>query len=294
MLTAVIGGGFDDGFLCRTSPSFRPVPGTGCRIRSRPARGFTQNPRTMKKIIIAFDGRHFSEGAMEMAVWIDRRQKVLVAGVFLSPIDYREVIGYTGMGMGAPVVMPPYEEDDRMVQANIARFEDFCRRQGLEHRVHKDTEMFALQELVEETRFADLLLVGSELFYENIDKEQPNEYLRKVLRDAECPVMLVPERYEMPERLVMTYDGKASSVFAIKQFSYLFPELGGMECLLVGADEDPKAGLPKAQLIEELVSRHYPDLTIRHFAGEEREGFLEWLGGRTGSLLVTGAFGLGR
>lgn len=245
----------------------------------------------MKKILIAFDGRHFSVGALEMATWLDQRQRMLIAGVFLSPIDYREVIGYAGMGVGAPMVMPPFEEDDQLVQSSIARFEDYCRRQGLEYRVHKDTELFALQELVQETRFADLLLVSSELFYENIDSDQPNEYLRKVLRDAECPVLVVPERFEVPERVVLAYDGKASSVFAIKQFSYLFPELSSLECLLAGAQVDATAALPQAPLIEELAARHYPELTIRHFAGEDREGFLQWLGGRTGSLLVTGSFG---
>jgi nucleotide-binding universal stress UspA family protein len=247
----------------------------------------------MKKIIIAFDGRHFPEGAMEMAAWLDQREKVLLAGVFLSPIDYREVIGYSGIGMGGPVVMPPFEEDDRMVQTVIARFEEHCQRQGLEYRVHKDTELFALQELIRETRFADLLMLSSELFYENIEKEQPNEYLRKTLHDSECPVMLVPERFRAPESLVMTYDGKASSVYAIRQFAYLFPELSELECLLVGADEEPDASLPQAQLIEELVSRHYPHLTIRHFAGEDREGFRQWLGARQDCLLVTGAYGRG-
>ena len=104
---------------------------------------------------------------------------------------------------------------------------------------------------------------------------------------------LVPERFRAPESLVMTYDGKASSVYAIRQFAYLFPELSELECLLVGADEEPDASLPQAQLIEELVSRHYPHLTIRHFAGEDREGFRQWLGARQDCLLVTGAYGRG-
>jgi hypothetical protein len=57
----------------------------------------------MLKIIIAFDGQHFAEGALSMARWLNDRSPVLVTGIFLSPVDYREIIGYSGMGMGAPV-----------------------------------------------------------------------------------------------------------------------------------------------------------------------------------------------
>jgi nucleotide-binding universal stress UspA family protein len=247
----------------------------------------------MKKILIAFDGKHFSEGAMQLASWINEQEPALITGVFLSPIDYREVIGYTGMGMGTPVVMPPYQEDDGLVRMNIKKFEERCIKEGFEYRVHKDTELFALQELIAETRFADLLIVSSELFYENIDHHQPNDYLKKTLQSSECPVMLVPEQFLKPFNLIFSYDGKASSVFAIRQFSYLFPACSRMDAMLVCASEESDAEIPQLPLIEELMARHYESVSIEHLAGENREGLTKWVGERRGSLLVTGAFGRG-
>jgi len=247
----------------------------------------------MKKILIAFDGKHFSEGAMQMAAWINDQEPALMTGVFLSPIDYREVIGYTGMGMGTPVVMPPFQEDDALVSANITRFEERCRKEGFEYRVHKDTELFALQELIAETRFADLLIVSSELFYENIDHHQPNDYLKKTLQSAECPVMLVPEQFIKPFNLIFSYDGKASSTFAIRQFTYLFPTCNRMDTMLVCASEESDAEIPQLTLIEELMARHYESVSIEHLAGENREGLTHWIGEHRGSLLVTGAYGRG-
>jgi hypothetical protein len=38
--------------------------------------------------------------------------------------------------------------------------------------------MFALEELQKESRFADLMILSSELFYDNISKDQPNDYLK--------------------------------------------------------------------------------------------------------------------
>lgn len=247
----------------------------------------------MKKILIAFDGKHFSEGAMQMASWINEQEPALITGVFLSPIDYREVIGYTGMGMGTPVVMPPFQEDEGLVRMNIKKFEERCLKEGFEYRVHKDTELFALQELIAETRFADLLIVSSELFYENIDHRQPNDYLKKTLQSSECPVMLVPEQFLKPFNLIFSYDGKASSVFAIRQFSYLFPACNRMDAMLVCASEESDMEIPQLPLIEELMARHYESVNIEHLAGENREGLTRWVNERRGSLLVTGAFGRG-
>jgi nucleotide-binding universal stress UspA family protein len=246
----------------------------------------------MKKIIVAFDGKHFSEGAMQMAEWLNEKQTILMTGVFLSPVDYREIIGYSGMGIGTPVMMPPIEIDDSLVNANIRKFEERCQKHGYEYRIHKDTDLFALQELITETRFADLLIVSSELFYENIEKNQPNDYLKKTLHESECPVMLVPENFVPPNSLILAYDGKASSVFAIKQFGYLFPECSEMEALLVTAEEEERA-MPRMEYIGELAARHFSSLTIQNLVGESRSSFGNWISEKKGSLLITGAYGRG-
>ena len=195
----------------------------------------------MKKIIIAFDGRNFSEGAMRMAEWLNEGQTMLMTGVFLSPVDYRDVIGYTGAGMSGAVVLPEIGVDDVPIRENIARFEEACIRRGFEYRVHRDTDFFALQELIRETRFADLMILSGETFYQNIDSEQPNEYLKRTLHGSECPVMVVPEDFTVPASLALAYDGKASSVHALKQFAYLFPERCDMDSILVSAEEESDA-----------------------------------------------------
>lgn len=241
---------------------------------------------------MAFDGKHFSEGAMRMAEWLNEKETILATGVFLSPIDYREVIGYSGMGIGTPVMLPPLDSDDELVNPTIARFKERCTKSGLEFRVHKDTDLFALQELINETRFADLLVISSELFYENIDKDQPNEYLKKTLHQSECPVMLVPEQFTLPDHILLAYDGKASSVFAIKQFAYIFPELSQLPTFLVTVEET-EAGIPKNDFMSELASRHFPSLTIEPISGDKRETFRNWVNGRVSGLLVSGAFGRG-
>ncbi len=244
----------------------------------------------MKKIIIALDGRHFPHGAFEFAKSINASSPVLLAGVFLSPVDYSKVLAYTGMeGL---TMMPEWLErnnDDQVVSKNITSFKESCIAEGIEYRIHNDTSLMAIATLIEETRFADVLLVSSDLFYENVQKEQPNFYLEEVLKKAECPVMLIPENYEEPGQVILTYDGTESSVFAIKQFGYVFPELSKNEAILLSIAEHDE-GLPEYGLITELVARHFLNLKIQTLSMTNKKEFTNWVADKAYSFIVMGAF----
>lgn len=227
-----------------------------------------------------------------MARWLNDRSPILVTGIFLSPVDYREIIGYSGMGMGAPVFSLPLDSDENLTTETMGKFSEYCNQHGLEYTMHKDNDLFALSELIHETRFADCLIISSELFYENVEKDQPNDYLRKTLHESECPVMLVPENFEEPESLLLSYDGKASSVYAIKQFAYLFPECCNMGALLFNSGEE-NVDLPEQDLIQEIAARHYQPLTMEKVKNGKGGDLQEWMADRTNAILIAGAYGRG-
>lgn len=244
----------------------------------------------MKKVLLVFDGNHFSEGAFRMVSFLNEYEPVLAIGVFLQAIDYRDIIGYSGMTVDTQVTLSPIETEENLIVGNINYFEYRCKHAGLEYRSHRDTDMFALQELQTETRFADLLILSNELFYENIGKEQPNDYLKKILRQTECGIMLVPEEYKIPNSVVLAYDGKPDSVFAIKQFTYLFPQLFQLETTLITI-EDENEPLPYQELIEELVAKHFSNLTLEVVPVDSEQAFLKSITEKEDTLLVAGAFG---
>lgn len=248
----------------------------------------------MKKVIIAFDGKHFSKGAINIAQYLHEHEPILLTGIFLSAVDYRDVIGVGAVGIGGPVFMPVLEkEDEDIIKENIRQFEEVCQRKGFEYRVHKDNELFALEELITETRFADLLIISGESFYMNVGEKQPNDYMQRVLHRSECPVMVVPEDYEMPDNIVLTYDGGEDSVYAIKQFAYLMPELGGEEATLLYVSKKEE-DIPERNRISELAARHFTNLNLRHIdVGEPKKFFSAWVAERRGSLVVAGSFARG-
>jgi hypothetical protein len=244
----------------------------------------------MKKILLAFDGTHFSKGAFEFAKHMNQRSPVLVTGVFLPQINYANVWSYAE-GVSGPLFIPLLEKEDaEAVQKNVAKFEFLCKKNNIEYREHKDFFDFALPGLKKETRFADLLIVGSESFYENLGTDHPNESLKDTLHASECPVLVVPEKFTFPESNILTYDGGDDSVYAIKQFAYLFPELCKNKTVLVYFKKDRKQEFPDEAEMEELVARHFPDLTLLKLQTDSRKFLSTWMNKQKSAILISGAY----
>ena len=245
----------------------------------------------MKKILLAFDGAHFSEGAFEFARKLNELSPVELTGVFLPQIDYSNLWSYSS-GMSGPLFIPLLEDIDVVtVEKNINRFVFLCQLHGIDFKVHKDFSDFALPALKKETRFADLLILDGESFYKNVGIHEPNNYLQDALHDAECPVLIVPEKFDFPEKNILAYDGSESSVYAIKQFSYLFPEFTANNTVLVYARDDDETEFPDELFIEELCGRHFPDFTLFKLGINPQKYFALWSGEKKGALLVSGAYG---
>jgi hypothetical protein len=244
----------------------------------------------MKKILLASDGAHFSEGAFEFVRRLNEINPILLTGVFLPQAQLANLWSYPD-GMNGPLFIPLVESGEASIaEENIHRFEHLCVHNNIDYRVHKDYYDFALPELKKETRFADLLVLGTEKFYENMGTDTPNEYLREVLHGVECPVILVPEKFSFPESIILSYDGSEASVYAIKQFAYLFPELCSQKALLVYSNEAEKEDFPERIPMEELVARHFSDLTFFKLNANPKKYFASWISEKKGSLLVSGSY----
>jgi hypothetical protein len=244
----------------------------------------------MKKILLVFDGTHFSEGALEFVRELNDRQPLLLTGVFLPQADFANFFNY-GDAMSAPFYIPVIEVDEEVMKKNISRFKTVCEKQGIECRVHEDYLDFALPELRKETRFADLLILGSESFYEYIGTRESRDYLQDTLHGVECPVLVVPEKFKFPVTNILCYDGSESSVYAIKHFAYLFPEMTGNPTILIYAKENAVTEIPHEVNIEELVARHFPNLTITKLDLQPGENLREWLAEKEAPIIISGSFG---
>lgn len=245
----------------------------------------------MKKVLLAFDGSNFSMGAFEFAKCLNEIEPILATGVFIPQVDYANLWSYASATAGAGYVPLIEEGSADIVQTNILQFENACQKNGVAYRVHKDFYSFALPELKTESRFADVIILSGELFYKGVMENNQFDYLRDALHAAECPVLIVPEHYQFPANNILAYDGSEESVYAIKQFAYIFPELAKNPTLLVYADNVERKEFPSKQNIVELITQHYKDLTFYKLELESKRYFSTWTHERKGSIVVSGSFG---
>ena len=101
----------------------------------------------------------------------------------------------------------------------------------------------------------------------------------------------MPEKFDFPENVILAYDGTEQSVYAIKQFAYLFPEMAEKPTLLVYASKNPAEDFPGKGQIEELVARHFPNLTLLKLDINPEKYFGTWLSENKSAILVSGSYG---
>jgi hypothetical protein len=244
----------------------------------------------MRKVLLAFDGIHFSQGAFEFAKNINEKEAILLTGVFLPQAVYANLWTYAD-GVGAPIFVNVMDEnEEEVINNNVKKFEDLCVRNGIEFRQRKDLNDFALSELKKESRFSDLVIIGSELFYKNMGSGDPNTYIKQALHDLECPAVVVPEKFEFPTTNILTYDGSASSVYAIRHFAYLFPELCDLETVLIFISKDETTPIPFESHIEELAVRHFKNLTVTKLDFDYKKYLSTWIAEKKSAIVVAGAF----
>jgi hypothetical protein len=246
----------------------------------------------MKKILIISEGSNFPKTAFEFACEINKKELVLLTGVFFPQIDYSTVWNY-GPGIRGSALYPIIDRDlEKNTQdKNIQHFEECCIRNDIEFRVHKDFHDFYLPEFKKETRFADLAIISEETFKFNGNMQEEDDYLGELLSISECPILILPKKFDSLCLNVLAYDGSSTSMYAIKQFANLFPELSKNETLLVYTSEGNSKTLPDEKLMEEFVTRHFPNLTVCSLQNSPRKDFTSWIESKPGAIIITGAFG---
>lgn len=246
----------------------------------------------MKKVLLAFDGSNYSEGAFDFANELNKRHGILLVGVFISKIDYASLWSYAGPGTAGTLFVPKITlEDKEAVRKTIEKFENKCKKNDIQYRIHENYESLGIEALTKESRFADLLILGSQTFYNDYDEKNISEYLKEALHEVECPTVVVPEHYTFPKSNIIAYDGSKSSVYAIKQFIYLFPELLNNKTVLVYSKFDQVYEVPDQILIEELALKHFSNLTIYKNNAEPSTYFNSFLLERKNAILITGSYG---
>lgn len=244
----------------------------------------------MKRILFIGAGKEFPQGAFRFLQSIFEDGEIGIMGLFFRAID-DEFLHVISLG---PIAAPELKlrerelEDLRAIKAMFARK---CGEANLKYQVHPNEDGWDSQLFARESRFSDLVVLSAEQFYAEVDPSQPNLFLREALHAAECPVMVVPENYREPQRLIIAYDGSRNSVHAIKQLAYLFPSYTDLPTEFIYVKEDNSAEMPDKELLEDFTRFHFDSMNFSHLPFKAADYFADWINEKKNVLLVSGSFG---
>jgi hypothetical protein len=243
----------------------------------------------MKKIIIISESKQFTQVATEFLKQLREEQPAFLVGCFAHSLNYAELIE-TSRQPYMRLIVDLVEQDREAVEDNIMLFEYSCHRERNRFRVHEENNKFKLEHLIIESRFADLLIVNERLFTKNNDPKRPEINLQQTLQKAECPILLLPEKLKSVRKLAITYDGRKESMFALKQFSYLFPQLAALPTEIVYLSEEEKDDVPRTELLKEYVSNHFSSVNISKVLINPKKDLAKWAAMHEDVLVIAGSY----
>ncbi len=94
-----------------------------------------------------------------------------------------------------------------------------------------------------------MIIISEELFCCDAPDTQPNYFMEETIRHAECPVVVVPEKFRAIERLAIAYDGKKESMFALRQFANLFPNMMDRPTDIIHIKNDESEEIPESRTL---------------------------------------------
>lgn len=246
----------------------------------------------MKKIIAAFDGLKFSESTAQYAIDIAKNYDGKLFGIFLEDFTYHnygimDLVGEEAIEQRAAELS---KQDARERELSVQTFKKMCESEGLVYAIHRDRNI-AIREIISETRFADMIVIQTDETLNHFSEKAPTGFITTLLEKTECPVLLVPPEYKKIERVVFLYDGKVSSVFALKQFSYVLPGLDDVPAELVFVKEKSDQHLPDAAHMKEWLKLNYSDLKYTTISGDPDKEIIHYLQKHApGTMVVLGAY----
>lgn len=174
---------------------------------------------------------------------------------------------------------------------SIRLFKEECLRKGIKAEVYVDKGE-PIQEIIFESRFADLLIIHPEVSFYNRDEPLPSHFVKEILARVECPVLLAPGKFENIEEIVFCYDGSASSVFAIKQLTYLLPEMHEKKITLLEVSEKDEEEFTEAhRRMIDWLRIHFHSVYYHSIKGDSKDELCNYFFKKEKMLIVIGAYG---
>jgi len=252
----------------------------------------------MKKILAVIDAINYKEEQLDAIEYMAGILKGNLTIIMLEEINSITPLMAPDFAAGVPgryyeIVIKAAEEKSKVVKENTEALRKACLTRGLTCAIHND-KGFAAEEVILESRFADLVLLGKELSFPFLFDTEPSEFVKNVLSNAQCPVLVIPEDMSVVKGVIFTYNGTFSSMYAIKAFADIFPDLVAKDATVVYVCEKGHDTIPHEKLLKEYLDSYNKNIIYKIFSGKADTVLQTYLEQKQDHITTFGAYGRSR
>lgn len=249
----------------------------------------------MKKILWLAHPLYFSEEFCKFPAYLARLINGEVTVVFTEAGIYENIPLVTDNN-----VLPTREyrigdvriNDEKKQLADTNR--QIIRSYFTAHRQHIDlhpSEGLTFEQLAKLSRFADLLITQVSMSTLVMNPGQVSPFVKKVLSRSACPVLLMPDDQQEIHEIIFTYNGSASSLYAIRQFTALFESLNEVPVTVLYVTAGKEKEIPYRKELISYLSGHYANFSFHVLEGRPETELMRELMYRKNAIVTFGAFG---
>ncbi|UYG06916.1 universal stress protein [Halomonas sp. M4R1S46] len=257
-----------------------------------------------EQVMAAIDGSQFSEGVCDYAAWASLALEAPLT--FLHVVDNHpqtaeaDLSGNIGLGSREHLLEELSHLDEQ--RAKVAQEQGRLMLQAARDRAIEDgvaepatrqrngTLVETLAELEDDIR---LLVVGKRGETAHQASEHLGSNLERVVRSLHRPILMVPEAFQRPEKVMIAFDGSKTTRKGVEMLAKS-PLFKGIPChvLIVGADTGDNRSQLDWALATLREAGHEAEGAIR--AGEVEETLRAYKEEHAINLVVMGAYGHSR
>ena len=246
----------------------------------------------MEKIIVVVNAHKPDIVSIDFACRVAALSQSTLTGLFLETLYYHppgQSVGEETYIQSAPLKdghWPVTPDTDQAVKY----FVEECSLHHIATEIYIDKGE-PMQEVIYESRFADLLIVDPTInFYDSVE-QSPSHFTKVILSKAECPVLLSPAKITDMEEIVFCYDGTTSSMYAFKQFSYLLPQYKYKKAILLEVNPTGNEEfLEDHRRIMNWLKAHYNNIDYESLKGKSKDELFSWFSTKANKIAVMGFY----
>jgi hypothetical protein len=239
------------------------------------------------KVVLGFGGSNFDKRELDGIFKFLPHSHMLYVGAVINDLEGVPLMAPCQGNKCSGKELSCVQKKEKKARLELYNYlSEKCEETSSKYIIHKDDGCLP-HELIRETHYADLLIINQETYNATVINDGESLPFRILLEIAGCPVLVLPKDLTNIEQVVMTFDGTATAMRGIKQFSYLLPDVGSrlpVTVLTTYCEEGPPS--MEEKLFIEYLKQHFTNLALHKLCDDTEHTIYSAVGVNANTLLV--------